>query len=154
LSIYTTSISDGSQDVGYLQRIIATGGTGDRIWTDKYYDLVGTGISISSSGLMSGIPCIGGTVEFTARVTDQVGAFDERLFSFFLTPSYMCGDINGQGGLPDISDLMYLVDYLFNMGPTPPDMQAANVNGLNEVDISDLTYMVAYFFGGGPEPVC
>ena len=57
----------------------------------------------------------------------------------------------------DISDIVFLVDYMFiNAGVTPPDCeQEANADGLYDIDIGDLVYMVNYFFGSGPAPsVC
>ena len=54
----------------------------------------------------------------------------------------------------DISDLVYLVEYMFNGGPEPPNLSAADVNGSHAmpIDISDLVYLVDYMFTGGPEP--
>jgi len=66
----------------------------------------------------------------------------------------ICGDVNGSGGVANIADLTYLVDYLFKAGPPPPVWQAANIDGENGVNISDLTYLVDYLFRGGPEPIC
>ncbi len=53
----------------------------------------------------------------------------------------------------DISDLVYLVDFMFNDGPTPPCTEEADVNGSGGIDISDLVFIVDYMFNGGPEPV-
>lgn len=70
------------------------------------------------------------------------------------------GDINYDGGyLPDISDLLYLVDYMFMPGsPAPPCMAEGDLNGDGGAvpDISDLLYLVEYMFlpGGGPLPPC
>lgn len=69
-------------------------------------------------------------------------------------PLGFCGDVNNSGAWPpDISDLVYMVDYMFVGGP-PPDpiwmTDMADCNG--SVDISDLVYMVDYMFMGGPEP--
>ena len=56
----------------------------------------------------------------------------------------------------NISDITYLVGYLFNNppGPAPPCLHEANVDGdINEkVNISDITYLVAYLFGNPPGP--
>lgn len=62
----------------------------------------------------------------------------------------------------DISDLVYLVDYMFTGGPPPPCEASANVDGtccvsgseetLADIDISDLVYLVDYMFTGGPVP--
>ena len=55
----------------------------------------------------------------------------------------------------DITDLVYLVDHMFNLGPAPPCRYEANVDGdsLNMVNIADLVYLVDYMFTGGPPPV-
>ena len=69
--------------------------------------------------------------------------------------TYICGDIDGNGDSPNISDLTYLVDYLFDGGPQPPEMNACDMNGDGESpNISDLTYMVSYLFENGPELIC
>lgn len=68
--------------------------------------------------------------------------------------SWVCGDIDGNGSGPDIGDLVYLVDYMFNGGPPPPNLDAANVDGIAGIDIADLVYLVDYMFSGGPAPVC
>ena len=63
------------------------------------------------------------------------------------------GDIVASGQI-NIEDLLYLVDYMFNQGPPPACMDAADING-NGVgpDIEDLLYMVDYMFNSGPVPV-
>jgi len=58
----------------------------------------------------------------------------------------------------DISDLVWLVDYMFSSGPPPPCWAEANVNGdgpddSSGIDISDLVYLVDYMFSGGNPPV-
>ncbi len=61
------------------------------------------------------------------------------------------GDINDE---VNISDLTYLVDFLFKGGSPPACAEEANVDGDANGDIlvSDLTYLVAYLFSGGPAP--
>jgi hypothetical protein len=53
----------------------------------------------------------------------------------------------------DISDLVYLVDFMFTGGPRPPCMWEADLDDDGLVDISDLNYLVDYMFNGGPAPV-
>jgi len=55
----------------------------------------------------------------------------------------------------DISDLVYLVSYMFSGGSEPACMEEANLNGDGSAvpDISDLVYLVSYMFSGGPPPV-
>ncbi|MFH1688226.1 MAG: hypothetical protein ABIE70_11990 [bacterium] len=67
-------------------------------------------------------------------------------------------DINHDGVGPDIADLVYLVNYMFNGGPEPPCNTPyyleADVNGdAVGPDIGDLVYLVNYMFNGGPAPV-
>ena len=68
------------------------------------------------------------------------------------------GDIDGDGSYdPTISDLVYLVDYMFTGGPEPWCWKESNVDGLSQdrPDISDLVYLVTYMFSGGPAlPSC
>ncbi len=64
------------------------------------------------------------------------------------------GDTDHSGGPPDISDLVYLVTFMFNGGPQPPCPEETDVNGdWSDHDISDLVYLVTYMFSGGPPPV-
>lgn len=53
----------------------------------------------------------------------------------------------------DISDLIYLIDYMFVDGPAPVCPEEANTNGEGGIDISDLVWLIDYMFTGGPEPV-
>lgn len=77
-----------------------------------------------------------------------------------VTPSNCCingtsGNItNDPGDQIDISDLTYLVSYMFGGGPEPPCLAEANVDGSSdgEINIADLTFLVAYMFGGGQAP--
>ena len=59
----------------------------------------------------------------------------------------MTGNLNGDNVL-DISDLLYLVDFVFAepKGPAPVCWQEADANGSGQVDITDLLYLVDYMF--------
>ncbi|MBD3332876.1 hypothetical protein GF356_08495 [candidate division GN15 bacterium] len=68
---------------------------------------------------------------------------------------FLCGDANGDGQGPNVSDLTYLVAYLFGGGPAPVNLEAVDVNGDGQgPNVSDLTYLTAYLFSGGAAPVC
>jgi hypothetical protein len=63
------------------------------------------------------------------------------------------GNINGFiDDLTDISDLVYLVQYMFQGGPPPAVPEEADVNGDGSLDITDLVYLVDWMFTGGPAP--
>ncbi len=57
------------------------------------------------------------------------------------------------GDIIDISDLVYLVDYMFTGGPAPPCFEEADMNADGSLDIADLVYLVDYMFTGGPVPL-
>ncbi|HOP06438.1 MAG TPA: M14 family zinc carboxypeptidase [candidate division Zixibacteria bacterium] len=65
------------------------------------------------------------------------------------------GNINGDAaGSIDITDLVYLVQYMFSGGPVVGCPISADVNGDNSIaDITDLVDLVSYMFQDGPPPV-
>ena len=66
----------------------------------------------------------------------------------------LCGDVNGDGKV-SVSDVIYLVNYLFKGGPPPiPELLVGDVNGDGKVTVSDVVYLVNYLFKGGPPPRC
>jgi len=91
-----------------------------------------------------------------------------RWYRDHLKPPTCCmGPIRGNVDYdPDdqinISDLVYLVDWMWGMGPPPPCWSEANVDGsgpvggdedgMADIDISDLVALVDYMFTGGPPP--
>jgi len=69
--------------------------------------------------------------------------------------NYVCGDVDNSGSGPDISDLIYLVDWMFEDGPDPENWSAADVDGSGGyADISDLVYLVDFMFNSGAAPAC
>jgi len=64
-----------------------------------------------------------------------------------------CGDANGDSKVT-VSDVVYLVNYLFKGGPAPDPIQKANVNCNDTVSVSDVVYLVNYLFKGGPKAHC
>jgi hypothetical protein len=52
----------------------------------------------------------------------------------------------------DVSDVVYLINYLFKGGPAPYPLVAADVDGDCDRDISDVIYLINYLFKGGPPP--
>ncbi len=66
-------------------------------------------------------------------------------------PDFTCGDANGDYGV-NVSDAVYIINYVFVNGPAPDPMQAANVNCDSGVNVSDAVWIINYVFVGGPEP--
>ena len=91
--------------------------------------------------------------------TDDTNNSDSMTLVIDCCQSPIRGNVDfDPGDVIDISDLVYLVDYMFTSGPEPACWSEANVdaNGSDDssgIDISDLVYLVDYMFSGGPEPV-
>ena len=67
-------------------------------------------------------------------------------------PELLLGDINNDGRT-NIADAIYLLGYLFSLGPEPWCMGIANVNGDDKINIADTIYLLGYLFALGPPPV-
>ncbi len=66
--------------------------------------------------------------------------------------TYRFGDANYSGGI-NISDVVYLINYIFAGGPAPfPIKLAGDANCSSAISISDAVYLISYIFAGGPAP--
>lgn len=65
-------------------------------------------------------------------------------------PTYLIGDVNGDG-VVNVSDVFYLINFLFAGGPAP--IGDGDVNGSGDVTVADVFYLVNDLFAGGPAPV-
>ena len=97
----------------YSQQLEAISAIGVLNWVDKYNDLSGTGLTVSSDGLVSGTPISEGTINFTAEVTDEISGTDEKLFSFEINPDWICGDVTREGDI-NILDIVYIINYKYH----------------------------------------
>ncbi|MDH3890775.1 MAG: hypothetical protein OEV49_06795 [candidate division Zixibacteria bacterium] len=77
----------------------------------------------------------------------------------FETASCCIGAIRGNvdydpGDNIDISDVIYMVDFMFTGGPTPICFEEADTDGdfVTELNVADLVYLVDFIFLGGPAP--
>jgi hypothetical protein len=55
-------------------------------------------------------------------------------------------------GMVDISDVLFIRDYIFYSGAAPFPRLAGDANCDESVDISDVVYLIAYIFQSGPAP--
>ena len=71
LGVSTTSLAQGTEGSNYSQTLTSAGGTGTKTWT-LVSGTLPTGLSLSSSGVISGTPAAGtmGSVDLVFRVTD------------------------------------------------------------------------------------
>jgi hypothetical protein len=52
----------------------------------------------------------------------------------------------------DLTDPVYLLNYLFASGPPPSCPKAADVNDTGNLDLTDAVYLLGHLFLGGPPP--
>jgi len=68
-----------------------------------------------------------------------------------------CGNANSDGSI-DISDVVFLIAYIFSGGAAPGFCNYAkgmgDANGDLSADISDCVFLIAYVFSGGAAPHC
>ena len=72
---------------------------------------------------------------------------------FSVNYPYYGGDTNGDD-IVDVSDVVYLISYLFGRGPAPSPMERGDTNCDQTVDVSDVVFLINYLFRGGPAPSC
>lgn len=64
---------------------------------------------------------------------------------------FVCGDADGSGDV-NVSDVVFLLGYIFGQGIPPNPLLAGDADCSGEVNVSDAVYLVQYIFGGGPKP--
>jgi len=98
-----------------------------------------------------------GTYVDTITIESATGK-DTILFPTVIVPVNLvvedysdCGDVDGSGVI-EISDVVYIVNYIFKSGGAPRDLYGGDVNCDEIPDVSDAVYLTSYIFLGGPEP--
>lgn len=75
-----------------------------------------------------------------------------QVFEYSCQTAWLPGDADGDG-LVNISDAVYLIQYIFAGGPIPqPVLEAGDADCDGLVNISDAVYLIQYIFAGGPAP--
>ncbi|MCK4385667.1 MAG: dockerin type I repeat-containing protein, partial [candidate division Zixibacteria bacterium] len=69
-----------------------------------------------------------------------------------IAPVYIWGDANGDGGV-DITDIVYLINYLFTSGPPPIPRPSGDPNNDCLINVTDIVYLINYLFNEGPAPL-
>ena len=93
---------------------------------------------------------------FIFELKDKCGAIEVDTVRIRVRPPnhLITGDPNGDL-LITVSDVVYIINYLFKNGP-PPSIcrRSADVNCDGKVTVSDPIYLINYLFKGGPKPAC
>lgn len=64
-----------------------------------------------------------------------------------------CGDANSDGSI-NISDAVFLIQYIFAHGTAPSPLCQGDANGDGSVNISDAVFLIQYIFAHGTAPHC
>lgn len=88
--------------------------------------------------------------EYLIEIGGSGGAVGEGVLTAYI-PSALCGDVNGDG-LVNITDAVYLINWIFNGGPAPSPLWTGDVNLDELIGITDAVYLIQFIFNGGPEP--
>ena len=112
------------------------------------------------SGSITGSPST--TVRIVISASDGPGPFPYHCgvhplsmkdTIFVAPPPCSCGDADGSGVF-DVSDAVFLINFIFNNGPTPSPICRGDADGSNDVNVSDAVYLVNFIFNDGPDPHC
>ncbi|MCP4706208.1 MAG: hypothetical protein GY865_16555, partial [candidate division Zixibacteria bacterium] len=93
---------------------------------------------------------IGDVYSLTFTVTDPSSAFDEVSVTYEVV-DFLRGDANSDNIL-DMSDILYILNYLYKDGQAPASVEATDVNYDSDINILDAEYLVRYFYKKGPPP--
>lgn len=80
ITITTVSVPNGVVGTTYSQSLAATGGSGGFTWSVTAGSLP-SGLTLASSGTISGTPTATGTFNFTAQVKDSVGTTASQAYT-------------------------------------------------------------------------
>ncbi len=115
LTIVTSSLSNGTVGTGYTQTIAASGGAGTYTFSIASGSLPG-GLTLSSSGTITGLPTASGTFTFSVQVTDSAPSSYSKAFSLTIASattttssaanSVSTNILNNAGSLPLTSGVL------------------------------------------------
>jgi hypothetical protein len=75
------------------------------------------------------------------------------LYNVFNQEGFYRGDVNKDGKL-NVTDVIYLINYLFKGGPKPVDfVDQGDVNIDGNANVTDVIYEINYLFKNGPAPI-
>jgi aminopeptidase N len=159
MRVVTTVPPDGAVGSPYYWKLETVGGVAPYRWTylggDLPYGLVFNGDTI---GTVTGNPTYAATFYYNAKVTDSDSPAKSQTVDFThvikrAAALPICGDANADGRI-DITDVVYLIAYIFSGGPAPTPTLRGDADCNASIDISDAVFLVNYVFSGGQTPHC
>lgn len=119
---------------------------GDSVWVQRYN---GPGPASRSEGASAIAVDNSGNVYVIGR-SSGIGTGSD--FTTIKYVQFLRGDTNKDGQV-SISDIVYIISYLFKQGPGPiPAAIVGDANCDDQISISDIVYLIAYLYKEGPPP--
>jgi len=154
VKVITQTLPDGYLGEPYAVSLAAVGGTAPYHWRFFGGDLpFGTEFDTATATVF-GTPSYVAPFYFTLICEDSsIPAIADTvsLSITILPPPAVCGDADGSQAV-NISDAVFLINYIFAGGPAPDPLTAGDVDCSGLVTISDAVYLINYIFSGGPQP--
>jgi hypothetical protein len=108
-------------------------------------------------GIPSALGAASGTADYFHGDIDEFKVWFRPLTSAEILAEYLrvgyhqCGDIDDSREI-NISDVVYLINYIFSHGSAPVSPQATDVDCDGQTTIADAVYLIQWIFGGGANP--
>jgi hypothetical protein len=67
------------------------------------------------------------------------------------SPSYVCGDANGDG-LVQVGDAIFILNYLFKEGGAPDPICVGDASGDGAINLADVVWLLNYLFRNDDPP--
>jgi hypothetical protein len=93
------------------------------------------------------------SVMLTAGIRSSQGIPMDSSYAWSFTTNMGRGDLN-EDGIIDISDAIFLLNYLYRNDQAPDPLEVGDVNCDELVDLQDAIYLINYLFRNGPPPGC
>jgi len=148
-------LADANVGTPYQVDFESIGGTPPFTWSKASGQIpYGLTFNAGSNPNLNGIPTYASSFNFALKVEDSSDPVQSSQFTFNLTvnpPLPICGDLNTDQTV-NISDIVYLINYIYLNGTEPDNELKADVNCDGKISLTDVIYLVNYVFRGGADP--
>jgi hypothetical protein len=156
LHIHSYNLPEALLNEPYYYELVAIGGTTPYSWTKIGGDIPFGMTFQSPEGIFSGTPTWPASYYCTIAIEDAGDpVFSDTMYGVRISVvtdlTYVCGDADASGEV-NVSDAVYMIQYIFAGGPPPLPMVAADVNCDLATNVSDAVYLISYIFAGGLAP--
>jgi len=146
---------DGYLGMQYNFEFEAINGVAPYNWTKLGGDVpLGCTFNGGATAVIAGVPSWPSTYFMTMEVVDSDSpqSKDTIDVAIIITePPFVCGDADGNG-IVEITDAVFLLDYIFSSGSAPEPLEAGDADCNGIIEISDAVYLITYIFVSGPSP--